>query len=114
MPPPPSDLILKRSVSLSIYGVLWITTLQHTIPDESLSRVSSFDWFGSLSLASLGLLVAGPAVQHTGLTTALTCCATLVLLSSATCVSLQQVRQLRLEPLPAPSTPPLPPAATSN
>ncbi|MEJ8669970.1 hypothetical protein WKI71_20765 [Streptomyces sp. MS1.AVA.1] len=41
--------------------MLWATTIQREIPERALSRVSSYDWFGSLAFAPLGLLVAGPS-----------------------------------------------------
>ncbi|MDO0917756.1 MFS transporter [Streptomyces sp. DT2A-34] len=81
-------------LSISVYGVLWSTTLQHKIPEESLSRVSSYDWFGSLSLASLGLLVAGPAAEATSLATTLTVCSLSVVLATALSISFPQVRTL--------------------
>jgi len=47
-------------VGFSISGTIWFTTLQRLIPSESLSRVSSFDWFGSLALNPLGYALIGP------------------------------------------------------
>ena len=37
-----------------------MTTLQLLIPKESLSRVSSFDWFGSVVFNPLGYALIGP------------------------------------------------------
>jgi hypothetical protein len=45
--------------------VLWSTTIQREVPEEALSRVCSFEWFGPRTLALLGLL-AGPAADATG------------------------------------------------
>lgn len=47
-------------VGFSISGMIWFTTLQRLIPGESLSRVSSFDWLGSLALSPLGFALIGP------------------------------------------------------
>lgn len=41
-------------------NVLWETTLQKRIAPASLSRVSSYDWLGSLALFPIGLALAGP------------------------------------------------------
>ena len=41
-------------------NALWFTTLQERIPPESISRVSAYDWMGSLALLPLGYLAAGP------------------------------------------------------
>jgi MFS family permease len=39
---------------------VWESTLQRHVPGESLSRVSSYDWFGSLAFAPLGYTLWGP------------------------------------------------------
>jgi hypothetical protein len=36
---------------------VWESTLQRQIPGESLSRISSYDWFGSLAFSPLGLVI---------------------------------------------------------
>jgi uncharacterized membrane protein len=41
-------------------NVLWETTLQRRIAPATLSRVSSYDWLGSLALFPIGLALAGP------------------------------------------------------
>ena len=52
--------------AMDFFMVLWMTALQTHIPKESLSRVSSYDAFGSLILAPLGSVVAGPLVTKFG------------------------------------------------
>jgi MFS family permease len=46
---------------------VWESTLQRHIPDESLSRVSSYDWFGSFAFYPLGLVLWGPLAGAVGL-----------------------------------------------
>jgi MFS family permease len=46
-------------VGLAVFDVLWLTALAERIPPAALSRVSSYDWMGSLALLPLGYLVAG-------------------------------------------------------
>jgi hypothetical protein len=41
-----------------LFNTLWDTTLQQHIPPVSLSRVSAYDWFGSLLGDPLGLALA--------------------------------------------------------
>jgi hypothetical protein len=53
-----------------IFNSLWETSLQQHVPSAALSRVSAYDWFGSLAFSPLGLLLAGPAVAF-GLSTTL-------------------------------------------
>jgi MFS family permease len=71
---PPSMLALRAPVyaiasvafvsgaGLMIFNSLWETTLQRHIPDAALSRVSAYDWFGSLMMQPLGFALVGPAV----------------------------------------------------
>jgi MFS family permease len=47
-------------------NTLWETTFQRRIPRESLSRVASYDWFGSLLFNPLGLALAGPIAAAIG------------------------------------------------
>jgi predicted MFS family arabinose efflux permease len=46
--------------------VIWVTLLQTHIPERLLGRVSSIDWFVSLSLQPLGLGMAGPLAGALG------------------------------------------------
>lgn len=95
-------------VTSDVFGVLWATTIQREIPEQVLSRVSSYDWFGSLALAPLGLLVAGPVATAVGTDRALAGCAVLIVLATAATLLSPQVRTLRAPvdppraPLPAP------------
>jgi len=53
-------------VAMDFFMVLWQTAMQSNIPRESLSRVASYDAFGSLAFAPLGLVVAGPIAARLG------------------------------------------------
>ncbi|MDO0927090.1 hypothetical protein QQY24_17340 [Streptomyces sp. TG1A-8] len=82
-------------VASDVFGVLWATTVQREIPEQVLSRVSSYDWFGSLALAPLGLLLAGPVAAAVGTGRALAGCAALVVLATSAALLSPQVRALR-------------------
>ncbi|MBW8798770.1 MAG: MFS transporter [Streptomyces sp.] len=85
-------------VSLDFFGVLWATTMQREIPEEALSRVSSYDWFGSLTLAPLGLALAGPAADTFGTDRMLIVCATLIVAATLAALLSPGVRSLRATP----------------
>jgi MFS family permease len=53
---------------ITVFGVQWSTTLQREIPAEVLSRVSAYDWFGSLILLPIGMAMAGPLATTIGVT----------------------------------------------
>ncbi|PJJ05130.1 putative MFS family arabinose efflux permease [Streptomyces sp. 2333.5] len=93
-------------IAPDVFGVLWATTLQREVPEAALSRVSSYDWFGSLAFAPLGLLVAGPVAAHLGVGRTLAVCATLIVLATAAALLSPQVRGLRtLRPAPGDEAP---------
>ena len=57
-------------ITLDLWGALWGTAFQRTIPREALSRASAFDGMGTMLLRPVGLAVAAPlasvfGVSHT-------------------------------------------------
>ncbi|WP_167396182.1 MFS transporter [Streptomyces bobili] len=53
-------------VAVSLFFVLWETSLQTHIPQAALSRVSSYDYLLSAGLMPLGLVLAGPVSESLG------------------------------------------------
>jgi MFS family permease len=51
---------------MSFSNALWFTALQEQIPRETLSRVSSYDWLGSLVFQPAGYALAAPAAAAIG------------------------------------------------
>jgi len=49
-----------------VFNSLWETTLQRHVPRAALSRVSAYDWFGSLAFQPIGLAIAGPLAAGIG------------------------------------------------
>ena len=62
---------LVAGISLDMFSVLWDTALQQNIPNDSLSRVSAFDWLGSFALSPIAIAVAGPLVDVYGVSNVL-------------------------------------------
>jgi predicted MFS family arabinose efflux permease len=56
---------------VTVFGVQWSTTLQREIPSDVLSRVSAYDWFGSLALMPIAMAVVGPLSGVIGITATL-------------------------------------------
>jgi MFS family permease len=50
-----------------LFNTLWETTLQQHIPPASLSRVSAYDWFGSLLCEPLGVALAAVVAAGIGM-----------------------------------------------
>jgi hypothetical protein len=57
--------------AMSFSNALWFTTLQRRIPRHALSRVSSYDWLGSLVLQPVGYALAGPSAAAFGISATL-------------------------------------------
>ncbi|QGV81770.1 MFS transporter [Streptomyces ficellus] len=81
-------------VALEIFGVAWMTALHQEIPEEKLSRVSAYDWFGSTAMLPLSTALAGPAESLFGRSQALWGCAALVVLVTALVLLVPDVRNL--------------------
>ena len=50
---------LAGGVGVGLFGVWWETALAERIPAHLLSRVSAYDWMGSLALVPLGYVLSG-------------------------------------------------------
>ena len=77
------------------FNTLWETTLQQHVPSASLSRVSAYDWFGSLLGDPLGLALAGVVAAGIGMSRTLWIAAAVDLLASAAMLAAPSVRHLQ-------------------
>lgn len=89
-------------LGMDAFTVLWQTTMQREVPPEALSRVASYDAFGSMVFGPVGVLLAGPAAVHLGAHTALLACAAVILASSLLALISRDVRTLRAPEVAAP------------
>jgi MFS family permease len=58
-------------IGLMVGMSVWESTLQRHIPATALSRVSSYDWFGSFAFYPIGLAIWGPISSAIGIHTSL-------------------------------------------
>lgn len=89
---------LINGVSGMVFNTLWETTLQHHIPAAARSRVSSYDWFGSIAFAPLGFALVGPLADGIGISPALYLCGAIDVLSVALLLGVRDIRTLRALP----------------
>ena len=102
-------------VGLELYGVFWDTTLQQHIPDEKLSRVSSYDVLGSFALIPVGVALMGPISDAIGVAETLLGAAFVVVVATIAVISVPDVRNLRrLDPAPTGGRAPLAPQARTR
>ena len=57
---------LLGGAAFAIFTAQWDTTMQREVPAEVLSRVSAYDWFGSLVFLPLGYAIVGPIASVIG------------------------------------------------
>ena len=53
-------------IGFSFGDTLWMTALQRYVPEHALSRISSFDWLGSVALNPIGYVLIGPLAAAFG------------------------------------------------
>jgi MFS family permease len=82
-------------ISLEVFMVTWNTSLQSHVPEESYSRVSSYDTLGSYGIAPLGIVFAGPLAMHFGVNTILFITGSVTLVASIASLMVPSVRNLR-------------------
>ncbi|MEU9980773.1 MFS transporter [Streptomyces sp. NPDC050856] len=113
VPLPVAGLVTAMFVSgvaLEVFGVAWMTALHQEIPEDKLSRVSAYDWFGSTAMLPLSTALAGPVESLVGRSRALWGCAALIVVVTGLVLLVPDVRNLTRrtrtvttgEPPPAP------------
>lgn len=99
---PPAPLIacgaLVSGAGMALAISVWESTLQRHVPGESLSRVSSYDWFGSLAFAPLGLAIWGPVAGAIGVSVSLWLAFGLSVVATAALLGVPDIRRLPAEP----------------
>jgi MFS family permease len=73
---------------------LYESTFQRNIPPDVLSRVSSYDWLGSVALQPVGLAIWGPIAVAIGIDEALWLAAILLFLSVLGPLAIREVRTM--------------------
>jgi len=81
-------------ISLEVFMVTWMTSLQSHVPEESYSRVSSYDTLGSYGIAPLGIVLAGPLAMHFGVNTILFVTGLTTLIAAGLSLLVKSVRDL--------------------
>jgi hypothetical protein len=79
---------------LMIFNALWETSLQQQVPAAALSRVSAYDWFGSVAFEPVGVALVGVVAAAVGTSTTLWVSAAIDLLGIFAVLTVPGVRQL--------------------
>jgi MFS family permease len=78
-----------------VFNTLWETALQQHIPPAALSRVSAYDWFGSLLCQPIGLAAAGAVAAGIGMSPTLWIAAAVMMTANVAMLAAPSVRHLR-------------------
>ena len=81
-----------NGIGFAIGNTLWMTALQRNVPEHALSRISSFDWLGSVALNPIGYALIGPVAAAIGTEETL---AVAAILNIAVCISVVLVPSVR-------------------
>jgi MFS family permease len=87
--------LIVMAVAISACNTFWHTTLQQQVPEQAISRVSSYDWMVSLLIFPAGAAVAGPLADALGAATALTIFAFVSAVPLALVLLMPSVREVR-------------------
>jgi Major Facilitator Superfamily len=105
---PLSTLVAFSAIAgagLSVHLALWFTVFQQNVPPEAVSRVSSYDSFGSFVLLPLGAALAGPIAAVAGTKATLLGAAAVIAITEAIVFAQPSVHAIRapeaVEPEPS-------------
>jgi MFS family permease len=59
-------VFVLAGVGIALFDIWWNTALAEQIPPHTLSRVTAYDWMGSLALLPIGYALAGPVGEALG------------------------------------------------
>lgn len=99
---------------VSLAEILYETVAAQNIPPQALSRVSAYDWFGSLAIEPLGLVLVGPLAAGVGIPTMLWVGAAALVLCQGLALSVPSVRHLESRPGAAPTPLPVRPVEVGD
>jgi MFS family permease len=90
---------IPAGAAISLYMVLWDTTMQQRVPPGTLARVASFERAATFALMPLGMALAGPVADVVGVEPTLLAGAAWLGVSTVFLLSMPSIRRLeRLEP----------------
>jgi hypothetical protein len=108
--PPIVAAAIVGGVGFSLPGVLWETVVGENVPERALSRVSSYDWLGSITLRPIGLAIVGPVAVAIGAPLTLGVSFVAMSLMSVAMLGIRDVRELtRRSPVVSEVAAPTPP-----
>jgi MFS family permease len=81
-------------IGVMLFGIWWETALATRVPPQMLSRVTAYDWMGSLALLPVGYVLAGPVGEALGASDVLAVGSAISLAALVCAFLVRDVRQL--------------------
>ena len=95
-------IFVLTGTGIALFDIWWHTALAERVPPHMLSRVTAYDWMGSLALLPVGYVLAGPLGEALGAVEVLSAGSAIALAALAGSLLFRDVRRLRrLEPTAA-------------
>jgi MFS family permease len=94
-------LAFLTGVGLETFTVAWDVSMQSNIPQDRLSRVYAYDWFGSLLFIPVGQALAGPLAAGVGQDNAIVACGAVAFAATLVALAVPSVRNLQAQGLDA-------------
>jgi hypothetical protein len=88
-------LQVTAGIGMTSSNALWWTAMQENVPAEAMSRVISYEYASTLSLAPVGAALAGPLSHALGVSPALIACSAASIAINATALLVRDVRTLK-------------------
>lgn len=98
-------LQVTAGIGMTASNALWWTAMQENVPAEAMSRVISYEYASTLSLAPVGAALAGPLAHALGVSPALVACSVATIAIDATALLVRDVRMLRSRAATLPGQP---------
>lgn len=98
-------LQVTAGIGMTVSNALWWTAMQENVPAGAMSRVISFEYASTLSLAPVGAALAGPLSHALGVSPALIVCSAASMLINTSALFIPDVRMLKSRAAMSPAQP---------
>jgi MFS family permease len=87
---------LMVGIGFAVGDTLWTTALQRNVAEHAISRISSYDWFGSIALNPIGYALIGPLSESLGIPATLMAAGALNIVVCLSVVLVPSVRHVEM------------------
>jgi MFS family permease len=88
-------VFVLAGTGIALFDIWWHTALAERVPPHMLSRVTAYDWMGSLALLPIGYVLAGPLGEALGAVEVLSVGSAIGLVALASALTSREVWNLR-------------------